>query len=321
MKRRQFIKGIGGSMAGLGLVAGAADPVAAGNWEWGAYSEYNYLKYTPSDGGSGTPLLVGLHGCTQEPDDFAEAIQMDYWGDQYGYSAIFPNQNDLYNGADCWNWYYDYNCDRYSGSGWEIANMYENERDAIGTDPDRGYVFGFSAGAAFTPNLIANYPDLYAAAGIHSGCEFDAADSSWGGTMAMAYGGPDPQDQGYYAYDQMRDNGVVDTVPTITFQGKDDSTVEPPNGKQCAAQAATTCDYVDGGIDRTLSEAAHSSGWDGKSYDRYEFTGNGRTYSELWRVDGLGHDWSGGSSSRYYTDPDAPEATNHMFDFFSNWSR
>jgi hypothetical protein len=34
----------------------------------------------------------------------------------------------------------------------------------------------------------------------------------------------------------------------------------------------------------------------------------------------MGHDWAGGSSSRIYTDPDAPEATKHMFDFFANWS-
>lgn len=185
-----------------------------------------------------------------------------------------------------------------------------------------GYIFGFSAGAAFTPNLIVNYADRFDAAGIHSGVEYDAAETATGGTYVMSNGGPDPYDQAWAAYQKMQDYGITSRVPTCVFQGTDDSTVEPPNGEQSAIQAATTCYYANGGgVDYSLSQADTSSGWEGgKSYTRHQFKDNyGRTNVDFWKVDGLGHDWSGGASSGYYTDPNAPGATQHMFEFFSNW--
>jgi poly(hydroxyalkanoate) depolymerase family esterase len=322
MKRRHFITTIGTATGGAALL-GSVGTAAAGSLSWDTYEGYSYLTFTPSDGSAGAPLVLGLHGCTQEPADFAEAIQIEDWGNRYGYSAIFPNQHDLYNVADCWNWYYDYNCDRYSGAGWDIAQIFAHERAQLNADPDRGYILGFSAGAAFTPNLLVNYPDLYAAAGIHSGVEYDAAETASGAIAVLEYGGPDPHVQGRAAYEKMQALGRVSTVPTITFQGTADTTVEPPNGTQCAIQAATTDSYVqDGGVDTTLSMADHDSGWNGKRYDRYQFTdGSEDVHSELWRVDDLGHAWAGGDASRYYTEPDAPEATKQMFDFFTNWSR
>lgn len=222
--------------------------------------------------------------------------------------------------ADCWNWSTTTpatatrvpggrspRCTSTSATGWGRTRT--------------AYVFGFSAGAAFTPNLIGNYNDLFSAAGIHSGLEWDDAETATGGTWAMATGGPDPCDQAYDAYQHMGNLGIRSTVPTTVVQGTDDSSVEPPNGKQAVIQAATTDYYVNGGgIDYSLDQADHTSGWDGKRYDRYEFTdGSGNDNADLWRIDGLGHDWVGGWSGECYTDPDAPEATKHIFDFFGAW--
>lgn len=286
---------------------------------WGSYGGVGYLRVTPDGGTAGKPLVVALHGCTQEPDDFADAMQIDYWAEEYGYSAVFPNQNDFENMADCWEWWQDWECSRGSYTAKGIADVFRHERANLDAGP--GYILGFSAGAAYVPNLIANYPDLYDAAGIHSGCEFDAADTSSGAYYVMENGGPDPHDQGWYAYDTMRDLGLTQFVPTMVFQGKDDTTVEPPNGKQCAIQAATTDYYVaGGGVDVTLDQASHTRGCDGKCYDRYQFTDDsGRVHADLFRVDGLGHDWAGGDPDRVYADPYAPEATDLMFEFFGRW--
>lgn len=320
MERRNFIKTAGASAAGAAAVLGTSQPVAAGNFEYGAYSEYGYLKFTPSEGSAGNPTVLALHGCTQEPSDFAEAIQVDYWGDEFGYNFVFPNQNDLYNFADCWNWYYDYNCDRGSGSGYELYNILTNVEDELGANGKR-YVGGFSAGAAFTPNLIVNYADIYDAACIHSGTEYDAAETATGGTGALNYGGPDPYDQAAAARDQMESYGILGRTPTIVFQGTADGVVDEVNGDQAAKQAAATCYYgAGGGVDYTFDMADTTTGSSGKSYTRHQFRdANGKTNVDYWNVDGLEHDWSGGSASRIYADPDAPEATYHMLEFFEQW--
>jgi len=311
MQRRKFIKTVATTTtAGAGLAGATGSALGASR----SYEYVNGVQYLKVSTGGG-PLVMCLHGCSQEPSDFADAIQANYWCDQYGYSAVFPNMNDFDNFADCWEWWEDWETSRGSNAAYYVADIMREEKSTLGAS--EGYILGFSAGAAMAPDLAAHYPDLYDACGIHSGCEYDAADSSWGANSVMASGGPDPQDQGWAAYDAMTDDGFEETVPTVVFQGTDDTTVEPPNGRQCAEQGATLNYYVTGGGDYALSQADKTSDWDGKSYDKYTFKDNdGNVSAEFYNVDGLEHDWSGGSSSRYYTDPDAPEATNLMFDFF-----
>lgn len=78
MERRNFIKTVGASTAGIGLTAGTSGTAAAGSSSWDSYEGYGYLKFTPSGGSSGKPLVLALHGCTQEPDDFYDATQIGY---------------------------------------------------------------------------------------------------------------------------------------------------------------------------------------------------------------------------------------------------
>ncbi|HEY4385204.1 MAG TPA: cellulose binding domain-containing protein [Ktedonobacteraceae bacterium] len=45
---------------------------------------------------------------------------------------------------------------------------------------------------------------------------------------------------------------------------------------------------------------------------------NGKEIEEYWKINGMGHAWSGGSSSGSYTDANGPSATNAMYTFFMN---
>jgi poly(hydroxyalkanoate) depolymerase family esterase len=338
MKRRAFLRasataaaiGAGAGTASAGTAAGASSgestdsSVSSGEYTDEYHDGVHYTRYVPDGGGDGRPLVVMLHGCSQEPDEFAYATGMNGLAAADGFSVVYPDQGSFSNSFDCWNWYYDYNTARGSGEGADITSIALHEVDRLDADASRVYVAGFSAGAAMVPNLLVAYPDVYAAGAVHSGLEYDAAETATGATWSMTYGGPDPEGQAVDAYEAMVDEGVVGRTPTAVFHGTEDYTVDPVNGQQAAVQAAGTSDYVvDGAADGDVPWAPNETttgstgGFDWRRERHVDV--QGRVTVERWIVDGLGHDWSGGASGATYAEPDAPSATDAIWRFFERW--
>ena len=178
---------------------------------------------------------------------------------------------------------------------------------------------GISAGAAMAVILGATYPDIFAAIGVHSGLEYQAATSSTAAYTALRQGGPDPAQQGQAAYNAM--GSAARVVPTITFHGTSDYLVYPINGEQVVRQWMQT--------DHLASHNAYNASFNsptsttngqvagGHSYTVYTWNNNnGNEVQEYWLVNGMGHGWSGGSSSGTYTDPQGPGATQAIYNFF-----
>jgi len=319
MRRRRVLQTLGA--AATATAVGVPTASAAGSYTDEYYDGLHYTKYVPSDASGGEPLVVMLHGCSQEPDDFAAATGMNDVAEREGFVVVYPDQSSFSNAFDCWNWYYDANTARGSGEGASIANIALNAASVESLDTDRIYIAGFSAGAGMVPNLMVSYADVFAAGGIHSGLEYDAADTATGGTYAMTWGGPDPYYQGEDAYQAMQGYGITDRVPTIVFHGTADATVNDVNGDQARTQAVETNDLVaGGGVVTTNPDDRVYDSTGGYNYRRDRYTdAQGRVNVEYWLVGDMGHDWSGGDTGTYVA-PDAPDASDAMWEFFTRWS-
>lgn len=283
-----------------------------------------YFVYTPANYQVGTavPLIVMLHGCTQTPADFAAGTQMDQLADQKQFIVVYPQQTSTYNQEKCWNWFDSADQSRGSGEPAIIAGIVqavEQTPSQWTIDTHRIYAAGLSAGAAMTVILGATYPDIFAAIGVHSGLEYQAATSSTDAYTALRQGGPDPAQQGQAAYNAM--GSAARVVPTITFHGTSDYLVYPINGEQVVRQWMQT--------DHLASRNAYSASFNsptsttngqvagGHTYSVYTWNNNnGNEVQEYWLVNGMGHSWSGGSSSGTYTDPQGPGATQAIYNFF-----
>ncbi|WP_223258418.1 extracellular catalytic domain type 1 short-chain-length polyhydroxyalkanoate depolymerase [Thermogemmatispora tikiterensis] len=285
-----------------------------------------YYVYTPAGYHVGTavPLIVMLHGCLQTPTDFAAGTQMNALADQQQFIVVYPQQTTLYNISACWNWFLPGNQVRGYGEPAIIAGIVqtvEQNTSQWTIDRKRVYVAGLSAGAAMSVILGATYPDLFAAIGVASGLEYQAATSAYTAPLAQLYGGPDPQQQGQLAYQAMGSRARV--VPTIVFHGQSDYVVYPINGDQVVQQWMTTDRLASGGS-YNASFGSPSSSSNGQVPGGHAYTvqtwtdSSGREIQEYWKVYGMGHAWSGGSSSGSYTDPAGPSATNAMYTFFMN---
>jgi poly(hydroxyalkanoate) depolymerase family esterase len=261
------------------------------------------------------PLVVMLHGCTQNPDDFAVGTGMNERALQQGFFVLYPAQAQEANPSRCWNWFKHNHQQRGRGEPALIASLTQTIMKTHRIDPDRVYIAGLSAGGAMAAIMGAAYPDLYAAVGVHSGLAPGAAANMSEALNAMNGGmsGKMPLGTGPVVARASSGEKVQPLgVPTIVFHGDQDKTVNPANGDHVIEA-------------RLASNASHSAATrleQGSSAKGRRFTtkvyrdGSDHVLGEHWLVHGAGHAWFGGHPAGSYTDALGPDATGEMLRFF-----
>jgi poly(hydroxyalkanoate) depolymerase family esterase len=276
-----------------------------------------YKGYVPSSYKQGTavPLVVVLHGCTQDADVMRQLTRFDQLAESKGFIVVFPEQPQSANQTKCWNFFQDAQLHRGSGEPALIAGITGWVQQHYTIDPKRVYVAGLSAGGAMASVMGATYPDLYAAIGVGSGCEYAA------GAACAGYQSADPSQAGKAAFSAM--GASARPMPVIAFQGDKDTTVPPVNATQLIQQWQLTDDMADDDAANGSIAAAAVSSEDGqvpngRSYTVQRFNdGAGKELIEYWLVHGMSHAWSGGCSCEQYSDPQGPDETAAMYDFFA----
>jgi poly(hydroxyalkanoate) depolymerase family esterase len=244
------------------------------------------------------PLVVMLHGCTQSPEDFAAGTRMNFLAEEQNCVVVYPEQPSGANQSKCWNWFRIGDQQRGGGEPSLIAGITRQIMRDHKIDPKRVYVAGLSAGGAAAAIMATTYPDLYAAAGIHSGLACGAARDLPSAFVVMRQGGG----AGASA-------GGASPVPTIVFHGDRDTTVHPNNGDRILEQSVKATNPTTKVL---RGQVPH-----GHAYTRTTLAdAGGRAVCEHWNIHGAGHAWSGGSPAGSYTDPRGPDATREMLRFF-----
>ena len=264
-----------------------------------------YRLYVPSTAEEGLQgMIVMLHGCTQNPEDFAAGTGMNTLAEEHRLLVVYPAQTGGDNSMSCWNWFRPGDQMRDAGEPAIIAGLTESLRDQYAIPRNRIFVAGLSAGGAMAVIMGETYPELYAAVGVHSGLAYGSANDVMSAFAVMrGQTGIDPV--------SWRKSGVgLETGPrVIVFHGSADTTVHPSNAERIIAGKGGSA----GEISRAEPEASRGT----RGYTRLVAKREDGTHGiESWMIDGAQHAWSGGHPSGSYTDPRGPDASAAMVRFF-----
>ena len=304
----------------------SAPPSGPGEFVHGDYTRkadrLRYKLYIPPQGEHATPhralpLVVMLHGCKQDPDDFAAGTDMNERAREQGFFVLYPAQGAGANPSRCWNWFMRNHQQRDSGEPALIAGATRALIAEHNIDPRRVYVAGLSAGGAMAAIVAQRYPDIFAAAGVHSGLAPGVAANVMEGLAAMKNGRAHKKPMfttGTNAQSAESPASGGGTVPVIVFHGDQDRTVNSRNGEEVIASvlnASSTDTTV------RVEQSEHSTNEHRRGYTRTTHQDDrGHTFAEHWVVHGAGHAWSGGNAEGSYTDAQGPDATGEMLRFF-----
>jgi poly(hydroxyalkanoate) depolymerase family esterase len=235
--------------------------------------------YVPPGIEGPAPLVVVLHGCTQDSALYDHGSGWSTLADRHGFLLLFPEQRRSNNPMLCFNWFSGNDTQRGMGEAASIRSMIEAMKQAHPVDPKRIFVTGLSAGGAMASAMLATYPDVFAAgaiiAGIAYGCAADVTEAF------DCMGGRARSDARELAGHVRRASPHKGPWPRVqVWQGGSDRTVMPGNADSIVLQWAHL-HGIGPKPDRTDSVEGHPR--------RAWLGADGEPVIEQYAIAGMGH--------------------------------
>jgi poly(hydroxyalkanoate) depolymerase family esterase len=256
----------------------------------------DYRLYVPASlAGAPRGLVLMLHGCTQDPDDFALGTGMNAQAERHGLIVAYPAQTRGHNASACWNWFDPAHQGREAGEPAILAGIAAALAAEFDVPREAVFAAGLSAGGAMAAVLAATHADLFSAVGIHSGLPYGAARDVASAFAAMRSGGAAKAAAG-------------PSARLMVLHGTEDATVAPANAEAIAEAARRSLPPAKPRLRRCRAG--------GRDCTVRRVLRDGRPAVELWMIEGAGHAWSGGDPAGSYADAAGPDASAEMVRFF-----
>jgi poly(hydroxyalkanoate) depolymerase family esterase len=188
----------------------------------------NMYSYVPTDLPQGAPLVVALHGCTQNATEYYDDSGWPKYADLYGFALVFAEQPSLTSPIDdCFDWGTPSDDSRGEGEAESIYQMIQYAESHYGVNPRQIYITGLSAGAGMTADMLADYPDVFAGGAIDSGPAAQCSTSGIYDTNCTS-GTTSNSVAQWGSLIKGSDSGFTGPYPRVAiWQGSADTTVNP----------------------------------------------------------------------------------------------
>jgi len=239
----------------------------------------NMYVYRPDGLPANAPLVVALHGCTQNANAYYTNSGWTKYADLWKFALLFPEQRSANQSLSCFNWYTNGDIQRGQGEALSVKQMVDTAVGSYGLDAGRVYVTGLSAGAAMTAVMLATYPDVFSAGSIVAGLPYGCAPAN--ATSTCQYQGVDKTPAQWGDLVRNAFPGYAGPRPRVAiWHGTSDTTVVPANATELRDQWTNVL-----GVSPTpTSTATLPANTAVENYDS-----GGRTMVRVYRVGGMQH--------------------------------
>ncbi len=275
----------------------------------------SYGLYVPPRRAKGPmPLIVMLHGCKQDIDEFAMGTRMNRIADENGFAVVYPEQSKHAHAHRCWHWYDDRDTAGL-GEARAVLSLVDSLIEHHGVDPERVYLAGLSAGAGLAALLALNYPDRFAALALHSAPALGEAHSGMTAMDVMRRGvRGDP----IALVDKLVDVARYPGMPAIIVHGESDRVVAPKNAEQLGLAFLRLNGFVDH-AGEWIAGTSRETQVGGARIDDYAMSN--RHVVRVCRVANLGHAWAGGDEAVPFHSQTGPDASALIWAFLREQRR
>lgn len=236
-------------------------------------------SFVPDNLAKGAPLVVVLHGCTQNAGLYDRGSGWSELAAREGFALLYPEQQRSNNPNLCFNWYLPGDAARGRGEALSISQMITHMVAGHGLDPSRVFVTGLSAGGAMASVMLATYPELFAGGAVIAGLPFASAKSLPQALERMrGQGAPTRRSLASRARAAADHSGPLPTLSV--WHGTQDSIVDPSNAGALVDQWRDLhgLDCSDGMVEQVGQHRREV--WRDK---------HGRAVIERYDIQGMGH--------------------------------
>jgi poly(hydroxyalkanoate) depolymerase family esterase len=270
---------IGRAESALG--AGTFEAVSGLSPNPGALEMFRYVP--PSVPSGARPLVMALHGCTVDANQFRN-VGWEKLADEYGFYVVYPNQSTANNPVRCFNWGGEYgdpaNLVRGMGENRSLIAMIERMKADFAIDDERVFVMGHSAGAAEVAVLMATWPEVFEAAGIIAGIPYRCATTVADSFSCMS-AGVDRTPEQWASLVRDAAPAPARGYPRLSlWHGTTDGIVSPVNQRELFDQWSAVH-----GIDATADREEMIDGYPRRTFEDER----GEPILETWEITGQGH--------------------------------
>lgn len=244
----------------------------------------NAYEYVPANMPQNAPLVVVMHGCTQNAANFAAETGWNTLAEFHKFYVVHAEQKSANNSTSCFNYWENGDHSRGQGEAASIKQMVDHMKATYSIEASRVYATGLSAGGAMTAVMLSAYPDVFAAGAEMAGLPYKVATSSLEVyTAALGLTSKSPQEWGNLVRAQYP--GFKGSYPKLLIiHGTSDIVINENNAEEMMKQF-TNVHGIDQNPDQVNANFNGNPAVERKQYKN----GNGDVLVERYTIDGMGH--------------------------------